>query len=214
MPDSAKQQLVALLAKHGVPLIEDDIYGDLYFGEQRPRTCKTYDREGLVLYCNSFSKSLAPGYRIGWTIPGRYTHQVTLLKLVSSVSTNSLVQHALAHFLEVGRNELHLRRLRRALHLQYLRYVRAISEYFPPGTLVSRPAGGFVLWIELPPGADGFALYRQARRRRIAIAPGQIFSASGQYRHCIRIGYGRPWSESTEQSMRLLGQMARKMVEN
>jgi DNA-binding transcriptional MocR family regulator len=207
LPDEKKRRLVELLAERGVPLIEDDLYGDLYFGDQRPRTCKTYDGAGLVLHCSSLSKSLAPGYRIGWAMPGRFMREVLQLKLVNSVSTQSLTQHALAHFLEVGRYEHHLRRLRRALYAQCLRYSRAIGEYFPPGTRVSRPAGGFVLWIELPPGVDGYALYRQARRHRIAIAPGQIFSADGAYQHYIRISYGRPWDAATERGIRELGRL-------
>ncbi len=76
MPDENKKALVELITKHRIPLIEDDIYGELYFGHHRPRCCKTYDKEGWVLYCSSISKSLAPGYRIGWTIPGRFKEQL------------------------------------------------------------------------------------------------------------------------------------------
>ncbi|HTE30855.1 MAG TPA: PLP-dependent aminotransferase family protein, partial [Chryseolinea sp.] len=126
MPDDRKEHLVNILAKKEIPLIEDDIYGELYFGKTRPKTCKTYDKKGLVLHCASFSKSLAPGYRIGWTIPGRYKDAVIRLKRMHSVSTNSLAQAAVANFLSNGRFELHLRHLRKALHTQSLRYIQAV----------------------------------------------------------------------------------------
>jgi DNA-binding transcriptional MocR family regulator len=214
MPDERKRDLVELLAQYETPLVEDDIYGELYFGRQRPRAAKYYDQEGIVLYCSSLSKSLAPGYRLGWTIPGRWKQRVAQLKLAHNVSSNALAQYAAAHFLEVGRYELHLRRLRQALHTQCLRYLQAIQQYFPPGTRVSRPGGGFVLWVELPPGIDAYQLYRRARRRHIAIAPGQLFSTQGKFSNFVRIGYGRPWSEKVENGLRQLGAIVAEMINN
>jgi len=143
VPDEKKKQLVDLLAKKEIPLIEDDIYGDLYFGKTRPRTCKTYDKKGLVLHCGSFSKSLAPGYRIGWTAPGRFKDTVIQLKRMHNVSTNTLAQVSIAHFLQNGRYDFHLRRLRKDLHTQCLRYFQAITEFFPKGIRITRPQGGF-----------------------------------------------------------------------
>src|SRR5690606_10292321 len=116
MPDENKQRLVEMLAKREIPLIEDDIYGELYFGKNRPRTCKTFDKEGLVIHVASLSKSLAPGYRIGWAIPGRFKEQILRLKRMHTISTNTLAQAAVAGFLSNGRFELHLRHLRKALH--------------------------------------------------------------------------------------------------
>jgi DNA-binding transcriptional MocR family regulator len=147
MPDERKKQLVEMLAKKEIPLIEDDIYGELYFGKTRPKTCKTFDKKGLILHCASFSKSLAPGYRIGWTIPGRFKDAIIRLKRMHTVSTNTLAQSAVADFLSNGRFELHLRHLRKALHTQSLRYIQAVCEYFPEDTCITRPHGGFTLWI-------------------------------------------------------------------
>src|SRR5690606_23885955 len=129
MPDENKKQLVQMLAKRNIPLIEDEIYGEMYHGKVRPRTCKSYDKEGLVLHCGSFSKSLAPGYRIGWVIPGKFNDRLVKLKRLHTISTNTLSQAAIGHFLSVGRYELHLRHLRKALHTQTMRYSQAISEY-------------------------------------------------------------------------------------
>jgi DNA-binding transcriptional MocR family regulator len=211
MPDEKKKELVELITRYRIPLIEDDIYGELYFGRHRPKTCKSFDKEGWVLHCSSFSKSLAPGYRIGWVIPGRFTQQVLRLKLMHTVSSTTITQMAIAHFLGIGRYEYHLKKLRKALHTQCLRYVQGIMQYFPENTKVSRPQGGFVLWVELDKKLNVYRLYKEALRHHIAVAPGQLFSAQKQFGNCVRISYARPWSEEVEQGLKTLGNLVRKM---
>jgi DNA-binding transcriptional MocR family regulator len=210
MPDENKKQLVEMLAKKEIPLIEDDIYGEMYFGKTRPKTCKTYDKKGLVLHCSSFSKSLAPGYRIGWIIPGRFKEQVIKLKRMHTVSTNTLSQAAIALFLSNGRYELHLRHLRKALHTQSLRYVQAISENFPEDTRMTRPQGGFVLWIELNEKINTYKLHKRALKHNIGIAPGQIFSSQARFENCIRLSYGEPWSSRIEEGIITLGKLVKE----
>ncbi|MBX7127467.1 MAG: PLP-dependent aminotransferase family protein [Cyclobacteriaceae bacterium] len=209
MPDESKEQLVAMLARQEIPLIEDDIYGELFFGKSRPRTCKSYDRKGLVLQCGSFSKSLAPGYRIGWVIPGRFREQIIRLKRMNNVSTNTLSQVAIANFLNNGRYELHLRHLRRALHTQCLRYIQAVSQYFPEDTRITRPQGGFALWIELNEKIDTYKLHKRALKHGIGIAPGQIFSSQARFRNCFRLSFGLPFTSKVEQGIRVLGELAK-----
>lgn len=207
IPDNRKKQLVTMLAKKEIPLIEDDIYGELYFGKTRPITCKSFDKKGLVLLCSSFSKSLAPGHRIGWTLPGRFKEEVIKLKRMHTVATNTLSQSAIAHFLANGRYELHLRHLRKALHTQSLRYVQAICDYFPEDARMTRPQGGFVLWIELNKKVDTYKLHKRALKQNIGIAPGAIFSSQARFRNCFRLSYGEPWSERIEQGIRTLGKL-------
>lgn len=193
MPDEKKRALVQLLTRHRIPLIEDDIYGELYFGGSRPKNCKSFDKEGWVLYCSSLSKSLAPGYRIGWTLPGRFTEEVMRTKMMFNVTGTTITQRAIAHFLGIGRYEYHLRKLRKALHTQCLRYMQGILQYFPPGTKVSRPQGGFVLWVELDQQLNSYRLYQEALKHNVSVAPGQLFSVQGQFGNCLRISYARPW---------------------
>ncbi|HEX2606908.1 MAG TPA: PLP-dependent aminotransferase family protein [Flavisolibacter sp.] len=207
MPDENKEKLVALITRKQIPLIEDDIYGELYFGRQRPRTCKTYDREGWVLHCSSISKSLAPGYRIGWCIPGRFTEKVKQLKIMHTVSGTTLTQAAMAHFLSIGRYEHHLKKLRNALHAQYLNYVQGIIQYFPSDVKISRPSGGLVLWVEMNKEINAYKLYQEAIRHGISFAPGQVFSVTGHYRNCMRIGYGQAYDDKMEQGIRVLGKL-------
>jgi DNA-binding transcriptional MocR family regulator len=210
MPDDKKKKLVEMLAKKEIPLVEDDIYGELYFGKTRPKTCKSFDKKGLVLHCSSFSKSLAPGYRIGWTLPGKFKQRVLRLKRMHTVSTNTLSQAAIADFLANGRYELHLRHLRKALHTQALRYVQAISEHFPEDTRITRPQGGFTLWIELNKKINAYKLHKRALKYNIGIAPGQIFSSQGRFENCFRISYGEPWCDAIEDGIKTLGKLVRE----
>jgi DNA-binding transcriptional MocR family regulator len=207
IPDEKKRALVQLLTLHRIPLIEDDIYGEMYFGRSRPKTCKTFDKEGWVLYCSSLSKSLAPGYRIGWALPGRFTEEVVRIKMMHNVSGTTITQQAIAHFLGIGRFEYHLKKLRKALHTQCLRYMQGILQYFPPGTKVSRPQGGFVLWVELDQQLNAYRLYQEALKHDVSVAPGQLFSAQGQFGNCLRISYARPWDEEVEEGLRLVGKL-------
>lgn len=209
MPEEAKHDLVALLARKNVPLIEDDLYGDLYFGETRPKSAKAFDREGIVMACSSFSKTISPGYHVGWVAPGRYQAQVKTLKLASTISTPPLLQAAIAEFLESGAYDRNLRRMRAAFRLQTEQMRVAIAEFFPAGCSVTRPEGGFVLWVELPGGVDAVELQERALAEGVSVSPGPMFSARQRYRNHIRLNCGHPWSERIEQGMRTLGRLAR-----
>ncbi|HEX9511907.1 MAG TPA: PLP-dependent aminotransferase family protein [Puia sp.] len=212
MPEEKKQALVELATRRQIPLIEDDIYGELYFGRHRPKTCKTFDKEGWVLQCSSLSKSLAPGYRIGWILPGRFAEKVLRTKMMHTVTGTTITQQAIAHFLSIGRYEYHLKKLRKALHTQCLRYLQGIMQYFPEDTKVSRPQGGFVLWVELDKKLNAYHLYQEALKHQISVAPGQLFSARGQFGNCLRISYARPWDEEVEEGLKTLGKLIKKMI--
>jgi DNA-binding transcriptional MocR family regulator len=208
MPDARRAALAKILMAARVPLIEDDVYGELYFGGTRPRAVKAFDRDGSVLFCSSFSKTIAPGYRVGWVVPGRYVQEVERQKYVTSVATPAPTQMAIAVYLADGGYDRHLRRLRETYQALQARFVAAVTEYFPEGTKMTRPRGGHIVWLELPPGLDSFALYQLARRHRISLAPGPIYSASGGYRNCIRLNYAVRWSDAIDRALRILGGLA------
>lgn len=214
MPDEKKKQLVDLITHNHIPLIEDDIYGELYFGRNRPRTCKYYDTRGWVMHCSSLSKSLAPGYRIGWAIPGRFFDEVKQIKRIQNISSPTLTQVAMAHYLQYGRHEYHLKNLRKSLHTQCLRYLQGIIDHFPEGTKVSRPQGGFVLWVELPGKVNSFTLRTEAWKHHISITPGRIFAGGNFYNNCIRISFGQPWSEDADYGLLMLGRLIRKQIQH
>ena len=208
MPDDKKERLVQLLAEREIPLIEDDIFGSLAFGPHRPHTAKAFDRQGLVLLCDAFTKTLAPGYRIGWTAPGRFKAAVHRLKHVCSCANPVVTQLALAEFLGSGSYEHHLRRLRRTYAGLVERMREAVARHFPGGTRVTRPQGGHVLWVELPGNPDALELHREALAEGISIAPGPLFSARQQYRNCLRLNCANPWTDPLEQAVAKLGRMA------
>jgi DNA-binding transcriptional MocR family regulator len=211
MPDEAKRELVRMLARRDVPLVEDDIYGDLHFEGARPRPARAFDRHGLVMLCSSFSKTLAPGFRVGYVAPGRYRETVERLKFAQTVASPTITQMAIAEFLENGGYERHLRRLRRALADQVARVSEAIALGFPQGTRISRPRGGFFLWVEMPPGKSALELHDRALARGVSVAPGPIFSAKQRFQSCLRISCGYPWSEAIERGVRTLGEIAREL---
>ncbi len=212
MPEENKKKLVKMLAAKEIPLIEDDIYGELYFGKKRPVTCKSFDKKGLVLLCSSVSKSLVPGYRVGWCIPGRYKDVILKLKLMHTVSSATPTQAAVGLFIETGRFDLHLRNLRKALYTQCLRYTQAIAEYFPDDTKVSSPQGGYVLWLELNKKVNAFDLFQEAMEYHISVAPGQIFSTDARFENCVRISFGMPFTKEIDQSLKILGQLVSKKI--
>ncbi|RYZ22063.1 MAG: PLP-dependent aminotransferase family protein [Chitinophagaceae bacterium] len=210
MPEAHKKEVVRLLDHYGVPLIEDDLYGDVYFGPSRPKSCKTFDESGNVLWCGSVSKTLAPGYRVGWVAPGRYREKIIKLKMWHSISSTTITQEVIANFLENGRYETHLRRLRQTLQANSFQFIRAISEYFPEGTHVSRPQGGFVLWIELDKRIHVSSLYDAALKQKISIAPGRMFTLQDQYHNCMRLSYGHTWNDKMEATLKTLGRLAKQ----
>jgi len=209
MPDAHKKAAVQLAEKYNVPLIENDLNGDVYFGQQRPKSCKTYDSSGIVLWCGSVSKTLAPGYRVGWVAPGKFKEKVLRMKLYHSISGTAITQEVIAGFLETGRYENHLRKLRQTLHSNLLKYSAAIAGYFPEGTMASRPQGGFVLWVELPKAIDTMQLYEKAIARKISFAPGRIFTQQDQYHNCMRLNYGLVWNDWLETYLKVLGNLVK-----
>lgn len=210
MPVEHKKEVVKLLEHFNIPLIEDDIYGDLYFGSNRPTTCKTYDESGMVLYCNSISKTLAPGYRVGWVAPGKFKDQVLRLKLNHSISSTTITSEVVADFLKNGRYENHLRKTRQILHNTSMKYNSAIANYFPENTRVSRPEGGYFLWVELNKDVNTLDLYERAIKHNISIAPGRMFSLKQQFDNCLRLSFGLPWSDDLEKKIKLLGMLINK----
>jgi len=208
MPEAKKLAVLDLLARHKVPLIEDDIYGDVYFASERPRPFIALDRTGDTIYCSSFSKTLAPGYRVGWIAAGKRMQEVLERKCAFTLCSPALPQVALGEFLSSGGYDNHLRRIRREFQHNIAQMTRAIERSFPAGTKVTRPAGGFVLWLEMPRPFDSRALFAEALGNGICFAPGDVFSASGRYRHCLRISCASPWNARLEAGVATLGALA------
>jgi DNA-binding transcriptional MocR family regulator len=212
MPDAKKEKLYDLLCEFDVPAIEDDIYGDLHFGDRRPKPLKAWDTDGRVLLCSSFGKTLAPSLRVGWCAPGRYLERVRRLKFTNTLGTPVILQKTISDFLRNGGYDHHLRSIRRAYHQQLHLVSQSILRNFPEGTRLSRPEGGFILWVELPPRVDTLKLHHDALKQRINTAPGPIFSVKDRYRNCLRVSCGVPWSDTIESALRTLGDLAKAQL--
>lgn len=207
MPDAAKQRVAELLAARGVPLIEDDIYGDICFGGARPRPIHAFDKSGNTMLCTSFSKTVSPALRIGFVAAGWRATEIELQKTLTSGKTNALTQRVIAELMDSRGYDVHLRGLRRRFADQVARVRDAVARDFPAETRVTDPQGGFVLWVELPPEIDATVLHRRALAAGIAFVPGELFSASNQYRNCLRLACGQPWSERIDDGVRRLGRL-------
>jgi DNA-binding transcriptional MocR family regulator len=212
MPEARKRALLTLAQCYDVAIIEDDVYGDLAYTYPRPRTIKSFDEDGRVLLCSSFSKTIAPGLRIGWVAPGRYLERVLHMKYIGTGSTATQPQLAIADFLEGGHFEPHLRRMRSQYQRSRDQMIDWVTRYFPAGTRASRPQGGFMLWVELPESFDTLRLNRALLEQGVQIAVGSIFSASGKYRNCLRMNFASRASAEIEAAVKKVGHTATRLL--
>ena len=207
MPEADKQRLVALCERHGVPLIEDDTYGLLADDERPQRTLKSWDKTGNVIYCASLHKTLAPGMRLGWMMGGRWQNRAQMLKYANSRPNEALGQIAVAAFLDSRGYDRHLATLRRALRQQRERIAEAVARHFPQGTRLSVPAGGMLLWVELPDAIPSQQVFEQALAQGIRFCPGTLFSNAGRSDHFIRLSCGAPVTPDVEAAVRTIGKI-------
>lgn len=211
--DGDKRALVAACAAHGVAVIEDDLYGELAYSGERPAPLRAFDREGtVVISCSSYSKVLSPGLRVGWALGGRWASALLRAKCFSTVATATLPQMAIVDYLARHDFDRGLRRLRRALADNAQQYRQALAEHWPQGTRVSEPAGGMALWVELPEGIEGQALFEAALAKGIGILPGHLFSSRGDYRHHVRLSCGLVWDAKTQAALRTVGRLAKSFL--
>ena len=212
MPEPRKRALLTLAQRFDVAIIEDDVYGDLAFNYPRPRTIKSFDEDGRVLLCSSFSKTLAPGLRIGWVAPGRYLERVLHMKYIGTGCTATQPQLAIADFIAGGHFEPHVRRMRSQYQRNRDIMLDWVMASFPAGTRASRPQGGFMLWIELPEHFDTLKLNRALLEQNVQIAVGSIFSASGKYRNCLRMNFASRPDARIEASVKTVGATAIRLL--
>jgi DNA-binding transcriptional MocR family regulator len=210
VPTDRKRELVRLLSSHEIPLIEDDAYAELQFASTPSPPAKAFDKKGFVLHCGSFSKCLAPGYRLGWVAAGRFTKDLARRKIESSLATSLPIQQGIAQMLKHGGFDSHLVQLRRRLAIQQSTVLDAVRRHFPSGYRVAQPAGGYFLWIECAASVDSLDIHRLALEYGITIAPGPMFSARRQFGNFIRVNSGHPWSSATDRAIQRLGDILRR----
>lgn len=212
MPNKNKERLMELANHYDISVIEDDIYGDLSYTQPRTRSIKSYDTEGRVLFCSSFSKTISPAFRTGWCAPGRHMQKVKQMKYVSTACGSVLQPRAVAEFIAQGHYERHLRKIRS----QYLKcrdsMIDWVKCYFPEGTKMSYPQGGFLLWVELPKKIKSIELNEKLAKENISIAPGILFTASEKYQHCLRLNYSQVPNEDIRKAVKTVGNVAKTLL--
>ncbi|WOB08190.1 PLP-dependent aminotransferase family protein [Piscinibacter gummiphilus] len=213
MPLANKRRLVALARERGFTLIETDIYGETYFGDERPPVLKAFDTHDDVILCSAFTKTVAPGYRVGWIAPGRHFKTAQSHKFHTSITGAMLPQEVIAEFIRDGGYDHHMRKLRASLKQQCAQMVDAVTRLFPDGCRLSVPQGGLMLWIEMPRSVDSRKVFERARHEHIGCAPGATFSNSTRFNHFLRLHYGEPWSARHEAHIRRLGQIVAEEAE-
>lgn len=210
MPEKNKRLFVEMMSHYGVSVIEDDVFGALYFSETIPKPLFAYDQEGIVQYCSSFSKTLSPGLRVGWAIPGKHQPRVEKLKYMASMATASFPQHLAARYLQSGGYERHLRKLRKSLENNMIQMINAVYSYFPLGTQVVLPQGGGLIWVQLPEQVDMDFFVQEAIKRKISIAPGQLFSTTQNFKNYLRFTSWLNFDSKTDDAFKVLGRLLKK----
>ena len=211
--ESKKKAVLTLLNRYRIPLVEDDVYGDIYFGTERPRPYSAMENAKRVIYCSSFSKTVAPGYRIGWIASTSSIDKLAAEKYATTLCGPTLTQLALAEYLNAGAYDNHLRGMRRAFAANIAMMCKSIAEYFPPGTRISRPEGGFVLWVELPDSISARTVFDLALQNEICFAPGDLFTTTGNYRSCLRLSCGFPWDTRIERAIWKMGELVSEQAD-
>ncbi|MGF7480163.1 PLP-dependent aminotransferase family protein [Providencia sp. SP181] len=212
MPQANKKRLVDILNKHQIALIEDDVYGELYFGNKQPIPAKALDTKGHFFHCSSFSKCLAPGYRVGWVAAGHHATKIQHLQMMSTVSASVPTQLAIAEYLSLGGYDSHLRKLRVTMEQRQHQMLGAIAKYMPSSVKVNMPKGGYFLWLEFEPPFNAIRLYQLALKEGISIAPGSMFSTSDQFNHAFRLNASFTWTERIEEAMKTLGRLCHQLI--
>jgi DNA-binding transcriptional MocR family regulator len=212
MPEKDRRRLVELIEQYDTVLIEDDVYGDLRFDGVRPVPAQFLGGNAKIITCGSFSKTAAPGYRIGWVVTDEYIEKIAHLKRAFSCTSGLLQQLTLADFLASGDYSRHLKALRPVLKQNAERMAALVAEHFPPETRTSKPVGGSVLWLELPDGVDTEVLFDEAIEAGISLSPGHIFSPCSCYENFLRLSFGHQWTDRTEDAIRWLGARVRELA--
>ena len=202
-----KEQLYSLLDKFGVTGIEDDTNHDLIFNAREASCLSALGTSADIIYCSSFSKTLASSLRIGWLIPGQWKEKITELKYEINLGTNELAQHIVAQFLKSGEYCRHVRKMRVIHRDTIMQIKKCIDQYWGDNVKHNMPTGGFLLWVKMPSGISTARFCELARQKNICIAEGYMFGKNVVYAKNIRIGWSGRWAKRIQKAMRLLGEL-------
>ncbi len=208
-----RERLVALCQAHRVPILEDDPYGELRFRGEAPPPLAALDDEGVVVHLGTFSKTLAPGLRLGWLVGSReLVRAATIAKQAADLHTATLAQRAAAALLARFDYDAHLGVIRKVYGERCQAMLGALERHLPSGTRWTRPDGGLFIWAELPSGIDADAVFAEALREKVAFVPGSAFFAASPRREMLRLNYSNRPADLIEEGIARLGRVVRRRL--
>jgi DNA-binding transcriptional MocR family regulator len=211
LSEAQKRNLLQIAQQYGIAIIENDLYGDLYFTGKRPSNIRSYDESGLVLTYSSYSKTLAGGIRLGWLSPGRYFRQAEQIKFSLGSTVAPVYQETVNKLLSTNSYDRHIRAFRAKLAKQAHHTVQLVSAHFPEGTQATMPDGGYHLWVQLPEATDMQAFYEACNNIGVRFTPGSTFSFSGRYQQYFRLVFADQYSREKEKAIKQAGAYAKRI---
>ena len=201
-----RKQLAELAAKYDVYVLEDNPYGEIRFAGQHVPAVKSFDQTGHVFYMSTFSKTLAPGFRLGWLVADEdVVNKLTVLKQSADLHTDNLAQYAVVEFLQNNDLDAHVKEISDLYGKRKQLMVDGIKKYFPAGVKYTDPEGGMFLWVEVPGVDDTVALFKECLKHNVAFVPGDPFFAGAAQPGTFRLNYSNAQEDKITAGMKQLG---------
>jgi DNA-binding transcriptional MocR family regulator len=204
----SRKRVIDIANRWDIAIIEDDVFAELGYNQQRHTPLKALDSENRVLYCGSFSKTMDADLRLGWVLPGRFYEQLNYYKFVTSIACSALLQQAAAELLKGKRYRRHLTQVTRCYSERVQILAEDVRQHWPRDTKFVQPKGGILQWFELPTSVDSDHLFKQALNAGIGLSPGNLFCADNRFNHHIRLCYAHYCgTDDQKRAIQLVGDM-------
>lgn len=206
MTEERRKQLAELAEKYDVYVLEDNPYGEIRFAGQHVPAVKSFDKSGHVFYMSTFSKTLAPGFRLGWLVADKaVVNKLTVLKQSADLHTDNLAQFAVAQFFADNDVDAHVKEISALYGKRKDLMLDGIKKYFPEGVTYTNPEGGMFLWVEVPGVDDTVELFKECLEHDVAFVPGDPFFAGEVQPGAFRLNYSNMKEDQIEVGLKRLG---------
>ncbi|MCI1975346.1 MAG: PLP-dependent aminotransferase family protein [Limosilactobacillus sp.] len=214
MPAERRKKFAELAAKYDVPVLEDNPYGDIRFAGEHVPSVKSFDKAGKVFYMSTFSKILAPGFRLGWLVADpKVIEKLTVLKQSADLHTDNLVQYVVAEFFKENDVDAHVKEISALYGKRKQLMIDGIKEYFPKNVKYTDPEGGMFLWVEVPGVTDTVELFKQCLEHNVAFVPGDPFFAGKPQPGTFRLNYSNMQEDQIKVGLKRLGEALSQALE-
>ncbi|HJA22474.1 MAG TPA: PLP-dependent aminotransferase family protein [Candidatus Limosilactobacillus intestinipullorum] len=208
-----RQKLAELAEKYDVYVLEDNPYGEIRFAGHHVPAVKSFDKSGHVFYMSTFSKTLAPGFRLGWVVADQdVVNKLTVLKQSADLHTDNLAQYAVVEFLKHNDLDAHVKEISALYGKRKQLMADGIKQYFPAGVKYTDPEGGMFLWVEVPGVDDTVELFKKCLNHNVAFVPGDPFFAGQPQPGAFRLNYSNAQEDQIKVGMKQLGEALQEAV--